>query len=171
MLSCFIACLSFLQVQAQSWQSYKYSEPIGFRVLSPEKLAKQQKKIDTSMGQLESVTYHVEGIEDDPNYLYLINLIAYPESTFPVDSIDLQKEFLEGSLLSIAENVGGEILYHHFNTQNEVLYRIKYNEGEAVLKGRILLHDDVFISIQVFTDKEHSLNTEMDDFLEGFSIP
>ena len=37
-------------------------------------------------------------------------------------------------------------------------------------KGKTYLKDDVFITLQVYTTKEKSLNDEMDDFLNSFKI-
>ena len=154
-----------------SWIKYTAEEVIPFSVDVPGDMEATSKSIKTAVGELITQTYAYQGKAEDPNYLYLINLVQYPEGAFPVDSVDLINEYLDNSILTSTEKVGGSLIYtSDLEKLNGKLFRIKYNDGNAVIKGKSYIKDDVFISLQVFTIKAKSLNDEMDYFLDSFEV-
>jgi len=165
---------SFMSAQDE-WIKFDTDLGQSFTVDAPGELFLKTKEISTALGVLESYTYAYQEEEKDvPNYLYVINIIDYPEETFPDDSLVLIADFLDQSLLSINDGVGGTLVYDSpiNDKKNGVgrIFRIKYNEDYAILKGKLFLKGDKFISLQVFTTKEKSLNSEMDKFLNSFKL-
>lgn len=153
------------------WIEYKAEDVMSFSVDVPGQMESTSKNIKTTVGELNAITYAYQGAAEDANYLYLINLVQYPEGTFPADSIDLIEEYLQNAALTSAEKVNGDLVYATELDENlSKLFRIKYNDGDAVIKGKSYIRDDVFINLQVFTVKSKSLNNEMDYFLDSFKV-
>ena len=152
-----------------SWVKFKADDGMSFSIDAPGEMEKSSKKIKTAVGELTTLTYAYQGTEEDPNYLYLINFVTYPESTFPDDSISLISDYLDNSILSSVENVAGDLIYaSDLEKDHGKLFRIKYNDGNAIIKGKSYIINDVFVSLQVFTVQSKSLNDEMDYFLDSF---
>lgn len=153
------------------WIKFKGEGDLTFSVNAPGILDKSSKQLTTAVGELEVLTYAYEGEDKDANYLYLINMVQYPEWTFPSDSIDLINDYLANAIESSVENVQGELIYSSpIERTFGKLFRIKYNGGDAIIKGKVYIRKDVFVSIQVFTVKSKSLNDEMDIFLDSFRM-
>jgi len=167
-----VALLSFVKLDAQNdWTQFSADEVLSFQVDVPDVMEKSKKTIKTAVGELTTYTYAYQGAEADPNYLYLINCVQYPEGTFPTDSIELIDAFLENAAQTSAERVSGSVVYtSEMDNDFGKLFRIKYNDGEAVIKGKSYIQKDVFILLQVFTVQSKSLNDEMDYFLDSFRI-
>jgi len=135
-------------------------------------MTKQEKVVDTEMGQLTTVAYTYEGDEEDKNKLYMINEVQYPTGTFPEDSLLLMTDYLEAAIETAARAITGELLYaHRLDTDDYVgfLFRIKYNEGKAVMKGYSILHNDVFYMVKAYAHTDDSLNDDMNIYLESFT--
>lgn len=165
----------FLQInvlQAQeSWIRFETKDELSFSVEVPGEMERTEETFKTAVGELNVINYAFQGKEEDPNYLYLINMVQYPDGTFPSDSIDLIKSYLTNSIESSIDKVEGELIYSSEIEQGAgQLFRIKYNNGDAIIKGKSLLIKDVFVSLQVFTIEQRSLNDEMDVFLDSFRI-
>ncbi|MFT6334376.1 MAG: hypothetical protein ACJATI_001114 [Halioglobus sp.] len=154
------------------WVTFKADAVLSFEVQVPAEMAVKTKDITTDLGVMTTTTYAHEGMEDDMNFLYVINVVEYPSGTFPMDSLDLKNVFLEQSIENMAEGIDGELVYKSEISEggNGIgrLFRLKYDEGYGVIKGKVFIKDDVFITLQVYTIKEKSLNDEMDLFLDSF---
>ena len=154
-----------------NWINFKSDNVLPFSVEVPGEMEETTNNVKTAVGELNTFTYAFQGVEGDPNYLYLINLVQYPEETFPIDSIDLIEEYLQNAALTSAEKVHGELVYStDTDRKNGKLFRIKYNGGNAVVKGKSYIKNDVFVNLQVFTVQSKSLNNEMDQFLDSFKM-
>ncbi|MEE9438371.1 MAG: hypothetical protein V3V14_05180 [Saprospiraceae bacterium] len=168
-----ILFFSVFTINAQdNWIKYKATDAISFDVLVPYYMEYITKDIKTSLGPLISHTYVHQSVDDDPNYLYLINVIGYPKGVFFKDSIELLDEFLLSSIETAARSIEGEVVYsanldEKHNGVGKV-FRIKYNDGNAVMKGKVFINNDTFIMLQVFTQKSASLNDKMNYFLDSF---
>ncbi len=168
--------LSFVLVKDSSlaqddWIKFNSDAVLAFSVDVPGEMEESNKSIKTAVGELTAYTYAYQGEVEDPNYLYLINFVEYPEGTFPPDSTDLIDDYLQNAVLTSAENVNGELVYAaDIDNGHGKLFRVKYNDDNAIIKGKSYIKNDVFISVQVFTVKSKSLNNEMDYFLDSFKI-
>lgn len=160
------------EMKAQrDWIKFNADEVIPFSVDVPGEMEVSSKTIKTAVGELNTYTYAFQGNEDDPNYLYLINMVQYPVETFPTDSIDLIEDYLENTIQTSAERVKGDIVYSsNLENKSGKLFRIKYNDGNAIIKGKSYIVGDAFINLQVFTVQTKSLNNEMDVFLDSFKV-
>ena len=135
----------------EDWIKFKAGENLAFTVDAPGSMEKSAKSLKTAVGELDVLTYSYQGEETDANYLYLINMVQYPDDTFPIDSTELIADFLTNAIESSVANVNGELIYST-PIENEFgkLFRIKYNSGEAIIKGKVYVRKDVFVSLQVF---------------------
>ena len=170
-----VFCLVHLSSQTvfgqSEWITYTSEAPLEFSVYVPGEMKKSNKTIQTAVGELETMTFEFQGDEDDVNYLYLINLVQYPFGTFHSDSTALMSDYLDNSIQTTVDKVGGTLVYSSdIDYENGKLFRIKYNNGDAVIKGKSFIRNDVFVNVQVFTIQNKSLNDEMDVFLDSFKM-
>lgn len=166
-----IICSNLVSAQTD-WIVYKADAVLSFEVQVPAEMGVKTKEITTDLGIMTTTTYAHEPKEEAMNFLYVVNVVEYPPGTFPTDSIELVDDFLSEALLSIADGVKGELIYQSEiqekgNGQGK-LFRLKYDSGFGVIKGKTYMKDDVFITLQVYTTKSNSLNDEMDLFLDSF---
>ena len=155
-----------------SWINFKADAVLSFEVQVPAIMGVKTKEITTDLGLMTTATYAHEGKDEEANFLYVVNVVEYPSGTFPHDSLDLKNEFLDESIESMLIGIDGELVYKSEIAEGKNglgrLFRVKYNEGYGVIKGKVFIKDDVFITLQVYTIKEKSLNDEMDLFLDSF---
>lgn len=167
----FASILTVATTGQSSWLTF-YAEPdSSFKVEVPATMSKSEKAVTTELGELVTIAYTLEGGEDDQNKLFMINEVRYPDGTFPADSIELQNEYLTAAIETAARTISGEVLYQHpldKDSYTGFLFRIKYNEGNAVMKGYSLLYKDRFYMVKVYAHTNDSLNDEMKFFLESF---
>ena len=154
------------------WIVYKADAILSFEVQVPAEMGIKTKKINTDLGVMTTTTYAHESPKDAANFLYVVNIVEYPPGTFPVDSTELAIDFLSEALQSIVEGLEGDLVYQsELNEEGNgqgILFRLKYNDGYGVIKGKTYIKDDVFITLQVYTTKDKSLNDEMNLFLDSF---
>ena len=169
LLSC---SLSAYAIFAQdSWIVYNSSTQNGFSIEVPAEMEVRSKMVHTALGELTTKAYTYEGATEDKNKLYMVNEVEYPHGTFPADSLSLVKEYLHEAIKTAARNMSGEVVY-----TNEVkidgaigfLFRIKYNDGKAIVKGKATIFRDTFYMMKVYAHKDDSLNEEMNLFLNSF---
>lgn len=161
------------EVYAQDhWKQFTPDKQ-SFSVLSPSEMRAGEKKLLTDVGEMHPVTWMSEGGEDDPNYLYMVSYVDYPQGTFHKDSLDLIDDFLNESVDALIENLNGELIYSapsDYGHYPGIIIRASYNENTLVLRARMLLVDDRFYALQVYTTKEKSLNDDAARFLNSFRI-
>jgi len=173
LLSTLLMWSLYAEAQPEQWITYKDAVSEEFSVEVPISMEVKTKEMETSLGKLKSVAYTVEGTEDDANMLYLITKVAYPAGTFPADSIELAEEYLTEAVTTTAESVGGEVVYVSRSDRSgpiTYLFRLKYSGGQAVIKGKAIISGDSFYLLQVYCHTNDSLNSEMDDFLNSFTL-
>jgi hypothetical protein len=165
-------CL-FLATNAQSkWKTFTPKNQT-FEVLVPGDMTNGEKKVLTEVGSLHPITWLYQGVKGDPNYLYSVSYVDYPEGSFHSDSLDLIKEFFEVGMDTHIHDLGGELIYQsesNLNFYPGIVYRASYNNNKAVVKSRMLLIGDRFYALQVYTLSETSLNNEMNHFLDSFRL-
>ncbi len=167
-----IACL-LLTISIQAQQNWQKFTPSGqtFEIMSPGEMKNGEKNILTDIGSLQPVTWLHQGADGDPNYLYLVSYIDYPDGTFHEDSIEMIKELMDVSIDTQVKTLSGELVYQSdvpFGMYPGVVFRASYNKNSAVVKGRIILIRNRLYILQVYTLSEKSLNPEMDKFLNSF---
>ena len=156
-------------------QVYKTFVPPGqsFSVDVPGVMKNGEKKVLTDLGEFRPVSWIYEGKGEDPNHLYLVSYVDYPQGTFHPDSTAMIQEFFQASIDTHVRDLGGDLSYQSespYNTSAGVMYRATYNQNKHVVKSRILLIGDRFYAIQVYTTSEKSLNSGMNKFLESFRV-
>jgi len=104
----------------------------------------------------------------------MVTMIDYPQGVFDPDSIELIDTYLTEAISSLADGVNGEVLYQTDIKEDKngrgKLFRLRYDEEYMIIKGKTFIKNDVFITVQVYTTKDKSLNDEMDVFLDSFEI-
>jgi hypothetical protein len=126
----------------------------------------------TDFGNLQVVSFGIQAPKRDENFLYQIIVIPYPENTFPIDSAELKsivvQEFIDAS---------------HLNDNSEKIYQTEIQQSgmnfeqwvihfgkEYAIKSRATLKDDRLYVVQVMTEFDNSVNTDIDKFLDSFQF-
>lgn len=146
-----------------------------FSINSPGPFIEKYQELETEIGNVEVFTLLYEAdIEDNPNYLYLINYYDYPSDLEDLKSDDFAKDLFDTSIQQSAEGLKGKLLYSSdIVLQQDYagrINRISYNDGNAIAKSKMFFVGNRFYFLQVYTIKENSLNPEMDTFLNSFKV-
>ncbi len=171
----FILFLSFglMSMVSVEWEVFK-SYDGKFQVLIPGKMELKEKAIETQIGTLKYNTYIYQPTEKDPdNLAYMVSYCDYPLYSVHSDSTEFLEEFFETTIETAAESVHGELLYSSEITIDEFpgrLWRVDYNEGQAMIKTKAFMVKNRYYSVQVIALKEKSLNLSMDKYLDSFSL-
>jgi hypothetical protein len=160
-------------LSAQNWEWFR-DESAGFGVKTLQEFVEKEQKIATEIGEIKIHSFIYEPEEDQSlNFLFLINYCDYPKEDFSFESDNLISDFLNNSVQQSAEDLSGEVIYSSDITQNGLpgkLSRIEYSNHQAVVKSKMILANQRFYSIQVYSLIEQSLNDEIDTFLDSFQI-
>ena len=150
-------------------------ESAKFKISAPGVFKEKFESIGTDIGDMDVLTYYhqPEDVENANNYLYLINYIEYPVGSIHHDSLTIVDELFKKSKEEFLLSVSGKSIYEsHIDgaPYPTYLFRSTYNEGFNIVKSKMLVFEHRFYFIQVFTTKPNSLNKEIDQFLESFTI-
>src|SRR5690606_37894558 len=141
-----------------SWTLFTPDDRI-FEVQVPGKMDWGIKHVLTDLGEMQTITYLYKGEEDNPDPVYIINFTKYPKESLHKDSIQLLEDFFHTSLEGIIESLGGELVYYADISSvytPQKLYKAHYNKGLAAVKGKMIVDNDTFFSIQVFSSFQNS---------------
>jgi len=148
-------------------------ETAKFKIRAPGVFSEKYESIDTDIGNMEVLTYYHQPEEEAKNYLYLINYIEYPAGSIHHDSLAIVDELFKKSKEEFEISISGKSIYESELDDEEYptyLFRSVYNEGFNIVKSKMIVFEHRFYFIQVFTTKPNSLNKEMDQFLDSFTI-
>lgn len=158
---------------AQDKQEKFSPEGMGFSVLVPGKMEYGLKHVLTDLGEIKTTTYLYKGEDKNPDPVFIINITDYPAGVIEPDSISLMEDFFNTSLEGIRKKLGGETIYYADISSlysPRKIYKIQYNQGQAVVKGKMFVSTDRFYSIQAFSSFTSSNAKEIDKFLDSFEM-
>ncbi len=166
-------------VMAQStnwsdWVTFKAKDG-SFSMAAPAEPEYLSKEITTSVGAMELHSYMVAPTyaDENPNLMYLVEYYDYPEGTFPEDSVELKQFFYDQTAQATSFEIGGKLSYSSKSVIDGIegmLYRCQYKNGTYVMKSRMFFVGDRFYHIKVYSEKDTSLNDEMDWYLDSFRL-
>lgn len=169
---CLILFTSSLSLFSQN--DFFLNEEAGFRIHAPGEFEEKFQQIETDIGMMDVSTYYHQPVEKDPkNFLYIINYIEYPKGALHHDSLLIVEDLFAKSFEEFNFSVDGKVIYQTpflDESPPSAIFRVEYDEGYKVVKAKMLVHENKFYFIQVFTTKPHSLNNGIDKFLDSFSL-
>ncbi len=171
-LTCFIfsiiACALFAQTD------YLTNDKAGFSIKAPGVFEEKYQQVDTDIGLMELYTYFHQPLEEEPkNFLYLINYIEYPEGSLHHDSLAMVGDLFTKSMEEFNLSVGGKLMYQSpflSDSPPNSIFRVEYDSGFKIVKAKMIVHENKFYFLQVFTTQPYSLNNKIDEFLDSFSL-
>jgi len=174
-MSLFIHVLFFCNfIHPAQTNGFLVDESAKFKIFAPGEFLEKYQTVPTDIGDMEVLTYyHQPESEEAPNYLYLINYFEYPGESLHHDSLDVVNDLFLKSAEEFNLSIGGSSIYESALDGEEYptyIFRTEYNEGYNITKSKMIVYEHRFYFIQVFTTKPHSLNVEVDQFLESFTI-
>ena len=167
-----IILFSFLSLFQSDWKKITIPE-LQFSVLSPGYMYRVIDEISTSSGPVTVYSYKYEPEDHDDNLLYLIQAYRFVEVWDVEDGDDLQLDILNVGVEESIEKLKGSLDYQQMIPMDSglcLLYRINYAKGSRIMKSKVMIVNDTFISMQVYCESSQSLNTSMDYFLNSFSL-
>ncbi len=171
-------CLLLLAAVCVSWQNTDWHTHTSFEgrfsVLVPGDMVRHLKTVETEMGAIDyhSLLYQCTDRDAD-NVVYMVSFCDYPEDSIHSDSLALLKDFFDATIESAVESVQGSLRYSSDIQLKDYpgrIWRIDYNQGQAIIKTKAYLAGRRFYSVQAITVKEKSLNTAADKFLDSFRL-
>lgn len=170
-----IHCLLFLPFLTYAQVNLEKFSPdgMGFSVMVPGKMEYGLKHVLTDLGEIKTTTYLYKGEEQNPDPIFIINITDYPAGVIERDSTTLLEEFFKTSLEGIREKLAGETLYYADISSlysPRKIYKIQYNQGQAMVKGKMFVAGDRFYSVQAFSSFVNSNRKEIDLFLDSFEL-
>lgn len=157
----------------QTWEVFQSFDG-KFSVLTPGKMEKKENPIETEIGQLNYITYiHQPTSKEADNLVYMVSYCDYPEFSVHSDSTDFISEFFTTTVETAVESVKGELAYSSEISLDEypgMLWRVNYNDDQALIKTKAFLVKNRYYSIQVITLKDKSMNLLIDKYLDSFSL-
>lgn len=169
-ICCFLLLISCLTYSQEKWETFVGPNK-SFEVMVPYPMKSGEKKILTDVGEMHPKTWICEGKQEDDNYLYLVGFVDYPDGTFHKDSTQLIDELFRISMETHVNDLGGNLVYQAespLGFYSGLIYRVSYNENKLVAKCRMILVEDRFYTLQVYTISEKSLNDNITRFLNSF---
>jgi hypothetical protein len=172
-----IVCSAKNEVQAQKklpagWKK-EFPTECNCTVIMPGEIKREQKIVQTELGAIKQVSCVSTGANKDPNYLYLLSWVEYPDLIIPSDSVHLLQDFYAESLDSHLAQVAGNLVYQTSFALAEVsgvLFRAAIPAKNTVIKGKMLLRGKRFYMWQVYCQSEQDMNRAMDLFLDSFQF-
>lgn len=173
-----ILCLFFSTSLTRSWTQTDWItfRPQGkdFEVRVPGEMRDGQKKLLTDVGEVFPTTWvYTDEKGQDPNFLYMVSVVDYPELTFDLDDTEFIEQFFEETLEQYIQDIQGEIVYQAdmpMGIYPGMVFRAKWKNDEFVVRGRIVIVGDRFYMLQVYTETSRSLNQEAQVFLESLKV-
>lgn len=172
----YIYCLVLFasSISLFSQNEYFVNKEAGFRIQAPGEFLEKFQQISTEIGIMEVFTYYYQpDSEDAKNFLYLINYIEYPEGALHHDSLAIVEDLFAKSFEEFNISVSGKVIYQTpflDDSPPNSIFRVEYDNGFNVVKAKMLVHENKFYFLQVFTTKPHSLNKDIDKFLDSFTL-
>ena len=161
---------SFLQI---SWTETK-SKQWGFKIEAPGQLLQRDTENNTVIGSIKSSLFYFQDESDMPdNYIYMVNCFVYPEGGMHSDSTDLLMEFFEASIDEAVNSIGGDLIYQSDYNYEEYpgrIWRIKYNQGTAMLRSVAYLVENHLYIIQTASLQEKAINSSANRFMDSFRL-
>jgi len=156
--------------QALTWSSYEDKE-VSISIKFPSSPFTKEKIIRTDLGEtMVKTVYWAAPVDSTENYLYLLNYYKLDEIIFFGDTAISKKEYLNEALNNIKKELNAQLLYSNEKTDKGcpvLVYRFELDQ-DKVMKGKLVLSNGYFYSLQVFSTKNYSLNKNMDKFLNSF---
>lgn len=167
-------CLIPLSVTGQNdWKHWNSVEG-NFTIFVPGDMQEKIQTVETDLGTLEYHQFFYQSTEENPeNYIYMVNYVDYPLGSLSSDSLELVNTFFEATKEEAVASVEGELRYadpislYDFPGQ---IWRIDYNDGQAILKSKSFVVNNRFYSIQVATSKAMRFNDKMNQYLDSFKL-
>ena len=161
----------FLIFNQSSWTVFKSEYP-AFSISFPTKIYHKEKIISTEIGEVQlNTVYSISSVDSTDNELYLLNYYKIDDRMFLGDSAVTKEEFITSTIDEISKEIGGKVLYANNSIKDNIATSTYRLEGEnQSMKGKMVLTKNYFFSLQVFTQKQYSLNSNMDNFLSSFYI-
>jgi hypothetical protein len=89
------------------------------------------------------------------------------------DSLAIVEDLFAKSFEEFNISVSGKVIYQTpflDDSPPNSIFRVEYDNGFNVVKAKMLVHENKFYFLQVFTTKPHSLNKDIDKFLDSFTL-
>ncbi len=163
----------FIAIPSIEWEVFQSFDG-KFKILTPGKMEKKEKTIETGIGDITYITHYYQSSEKDPdNLVYMVSYCDYPENSIHSDSTEFLEEFFKTTIESSVESVRGELSYSSSIELEDYfgkIWRVDYNDGKGSIKTKAFMVDNRLYTVQVISKKEKAMNIYINKFLDSFSL-
>jgi hypothetical protein len=164
---------TILSIISLNWSVFT-SENGGFSIMTPASLDLKVQTIPTQVGEIQLHTYS-HNVQDSTAqvFQYSVTYYEYPEILIPADSTEMVNQFFTETLDAIAERIDGHIVYSEpvpFRGYPAMLTRISYKEDKFALKNKMVLANNRFYLIEVFSTSDKVIDEDINKFIDSFKL-
>ena len=160
---------TILSIISLNWTVFT-SENGGFSIMTPASLDLSVQSLTTHVGDVQLYTYtHKVPDSTAQVFQYSVTYYEYPEILIPSDSTEMIAQFFSETLDAIAERIDGQIVYSEpvpFQDYPARLTRISYQDDQYALKNKLILANNRFYLVEVFSTRDKVVDDRINKFIE-----
>ncbi len=164
---------TILSIISLNWTVFT-SENGGFSIVTPASLDLTVQSIPTQVGEIQLYTYtHRVPDSTAQVFQYSVTYYEYPEILIPADSTEMLTQFFAETINAIAERIDGHIVYSEpvpFLDYPAMLTRIIYQDDKYALKNKMILANNRFYLIEVFSSSDKVIDEDINKFIDSFKL-
>lgn len=164
---------TILSIISLNWTVFT-SENGGFTIMTPAPLDLAVQSIPTHVGDIQLYTYTHKVVDSTAQvFQYSVTYYEYPEILIPSDSTEMVTQFFDETLSAIAERIDGHIVYSEpvpFRDYPAMLTRISYQDDKFALKNKLVLANNRFYLIEVFSTSDKVVDNDINKFIDSFKL-
>ena len=153
----------------QEWKEFR-SNYGDFSVMTPGPMSLKTFKTETELGEIEVLNFSYvdeEGISD--NHLYMLTTYLLPEGTIESGGNEITDSLFQANIDRSIYDLSGKLLYAHDEMEQgrrTMTWKVIYDRGVA--KFKCFYMDDRYFLLQVYSEKDNSINTSINRYLQSF---
>lgn len=144
-----------------------------FQIDSPGEFTEKVDSIETEIGKIAYHTFFYKMENEAGDDIFMVNYCDYNLDFEMSDSTEIIEDFFQATMEAAAESVNGEILYQNdiqLNNHAGKLWRINFEDGNAVAKTKAYLVDNRYYGVQVISLHNKSAYDLVDRFFNSFKL-
>lgn len=163
--------IPFLSFAQQEWKEF-HDDSLRFSVKSPFAFDKKVNTAMTDFGLQEVISYGIKAPEGHSNYLYQIMIIPYPDSVFHEGNSEFQNTVVQEFINASHDFENVEKIYQTSTKVNGDTFQqwVIHHGEEFSIKSRATIKNDALYVVQVITEFDQSVNTNINKFLNSFNF-
>lgn len=151
-----------------AWRVFPES---GFKILTPVDLELKVTEVPTETKVIRYHQYHGGSVSGNPTALsFVVDFYQIPDLTDTPDDA-WYRDFFENTIDVLLTSLDGNLVYIDigYEAGRAVCnWKATYQEGQGIIRGQIMVSDDLYYGLQVFGLKQNKPEAMMQKFIASF---